>query len=179
MVTNVKAKPTNSFNVRVRFVGDDDNTKSLQYPAPYIEKLVVSDNNDLSELYPTTFHVGDVVDAFYQDGRVNGKWFRGRIANVSDDGRVCDVMYYDGDVSLFCSTQERIRAYIFVNALSGLNLIWVLPLLFIIHSMNPTFRRRNRRFDSFNDVMRVVDGSWESQRRFRGAVATILWRLGP
>jgi hypothetical protein len=112
MVTSVKAKPTNSqsYNIRVRFVGDDDNTKSLQYPAPYIEKLVVPDNHDLSELYPETFHVGDVVDAFYQDGRVNGKWFRGRIANVSDDGRVCDVMYYDGDVSLLCSTQECIRA---------------------------------------------------------------------
>ncbi len=52
--------------------------------------------------------MGDTVDALYQDGKLNGKWYRGRIANVVNDddvnewrrmGRVCDVMYYDGDVS--------------------------------------------------------------------------------
>ena len=52
--------------------------------------------------------MGDTVDALYQDGKLNGKWYRGRIANVAVDDddnegkrrrRVCDVMYYDGDVS--------------------------------------------------------------------------------
>ena len=108
------------YNIRVRFIGDDS-TKALHYPAPYIEKFVPvpststlannnKNNNDdglLSELYPDTFHVGDTVDALYQDGKLNGKWYRGRIANIVDDddnegrrkGRVCDVMYYDGDVS--------------------------------------------------------------------------------
>lgn len=100
MVTSVKAKPNHSqsFSIRVRFVGNDT-TKTLQYPAPYVEKLLMT--NDLAEaLYPETFHVGDVVDALFQDGKINGKWYRGRIASVDNQGRKCDVLYYDGDVSL-------------------------------------------------------------------------------
>ena len=47
--------------------------------------------------------MGDVVDAQFQDGKFKGRWFRGRIANVSDEDvtATCDIIYYDGDVSGF------------------------------------------------------------------------------
>jgi hypothetical protein len=108
MVTSAKKSnhpshsSSQSYSIRVRFVGDD-RTKTFQYPAPYLEKLVSTHNNkignDLPELYPEQFSIGDIVDALFQDGKVDGKWYRGRIANVNDEGSVCDVMYYDGDVS--------------------------------------------------------------------------------
>jgi hypothetical protein len=100
VVISVKAKTITQSSSSIRVQMDDLTVKTFQYPAIYLEKLSTP-NNDLSELYPEVFYVGDVVDALYQDGKVNGKWYRGRIASVNEDGRACDVMYYDGDVS-FC-----------------------------------------------------------------------------
>ena len=122
MVTSVKKSnhpshsSSQSYSIRVRFVSDDT-TKTFRYPAPYLEKLVSThknkNDNDLSELYPEKFFVGDIVDALFQDGKVNGKWYRGRIANVDGEGSVCDVMYYDGDVSFVSRNNSMYHALLF------------------------------------------------------------------
>lgn len=53
------------------------------------------------ELNPTMLYVGDLVDAKYQDGMGSphdGKWFRGRIAEVNSHTNTAVVAYFDGDI---------------------------------------------------------------------------------
>jgi hypothetical protein len=87
---------TTTFNIDIQFF-NDSTVDSYEYPSPDVERLATS--NESSDHYPATFIVGDVVDAFFQDGKVNGKWFRGRVVGVDKDGGTCNIFYYDGDVS--------------------------------------------------------------------------------
>jgi hypothetical protein len=82
--------------VDVRFFNDDAIDR-LEYPIPDVEKLDTYEY--MSYRHPNALHVGDVVDALFQDGKLDGVWFRGRVVSVDDDGGTCDVFYYDGDVS--------------------------------------------------------------------------------
>ena len=92
----VKAESSNTSQCNI-IVKYDDGTisDSMQYPAPDIEKLTAN-----LERFPGTFVVGDVVEAQFQNGKSKGQWYRGRIANVNEDGKTCDIMYYDKDVSV-------------------------------------------------------------------------------
>ena len=91
---NAESSNTSQCNIIVKY---DDGTisDSMQYPAPDIEKLTAN-----PERFPETFVVGDVVEAQFQNGKSKGQWYRGRIANVNEDGKTCDIMYYDKDVSV-------------------------------------------------------------------------------
>ena len=46
---------------------------------------------------PAILDVGDLVQCLYQDGAARGRWFRGRVAFLSEDSKYCDVAYDDGD----------------------------------------------------------------------------------
>jgi len=81
-------------NIRIRF--DEFTLDTFEYPSLDVERLATS--KESSEHYPEKFIVGDVVDGFFQDGN-RGKWYRGRVAVVDEDGGTCNIMYYDGDVS--------------------------------------------------------------------------------
>ncbi len=82
--------------IDVRFFNDDAIDR-LEYPSPDVERLDPCDYS--SYRHPETLYVGDVVDAYFQDGKLDGKWFRGRVIFVDEDGGTCDIFYYDGDVS--------------------------------------------------------------------------------
>jgi len=77
----------------------DESTDTFSYPHNDVEKLDLP--LDSPEFFPEFFCIGDVVDAKFKDGnhRYTGAWHRGKIANVSNDGNSCDVMYYDHYVS--------------------------------------------------------------------------------
>jgi len=98
-VKKVQSVPdsTSKCNVVVNF--EDGSSDTYEYPGEDIEKL--SSAKDSVEFFPETFIVGDLVDGFYQDGGSKGRWFRGRVASISEDGNTCDILYYDGDVSVF------------------------------------------------------------------------------
>lgn len=81
-------------SIRVQF--DEFNVKVLQYPSDVIEKLETTMQDSAEHYYPEKFCVGDIVDTKYKD---EDMWYRGRIADVSQDGHSCDVLYYDKDVS--------------------------------------------------------------------------------
>ena len=73
----------------------DKSKGTLPFPADDVEKAD-------GHVYPDTFFVGDSVDCLHQDGHRpghEGKWYRGRISSISDDGSTCDVLYLDQDVS--------------------------------------------------------------------------------
>ena len=91
---NAESSNTSQCSIIVKY---DDGTisDSMQYPAPDIEKLTAN-----LERFPEKFVVGDVVEAQFQNGKSKGQWYRGRIANVNEDGKTCDIMYYDKDVSV-------------------------------------------------------------------------------
>jgi len=97
-VKKVQSVPdsTSKCNVVVNF--EDGSSDTYEYPGEDIEKL--SSAKDSVEFFPEVFIVGDLVDGFYQDGGSKGRWFRGRVASISEDGNTCDILYYDGDVSV-------------------------------------------------------------------------------
>lgn len=78
--------------IRVKF--DDCTFDTFEYPSPDVERLATSENS--SEHYPETFIVGDIVDAFFQDRKC---YHRGRVTIVDGDGKTCNIIYYDKDVS--------------------------------------------------------------------------------
>ena len=80
-------------NIRVKF----DEVTSVNCALNDLEKLEISMKDSPEQYYPETFRVGDIVDAKFKDGP---KWYRGRVANVSENGNACDIMYNDGDVSV-------------------------------------------------------------------------------
>jgi len=89
--------------IRVQY---DDHTIENCSPGD-LEKLDVSIQDSNERFFPKTFSVGDIVDAKHQD---KPKWYRGRIADVSKDGSLCDVMYYDQDYeSRIPSKEKKIR----------------------------------------------------------------------
>lgn len=47
---------------------------------------------------PEKLMVGDLVDAYYQNGLDSDKWYRGRIASVNTSSNLCTVAYDDGDI---------------------------------------------------------------------------------
>lgn len=88
-------KPTNdpsTQQIRVNFA--DGQSDTVPFPHDDVERLDGSE-----DCFPTSFNVGDHVECFYQNGVEDGKWFHGRVYEVSADGSRCDVMYIDGDVS--------------------------------------------------------------------------------
>jgi len=89
---------TSKCNVVVNF--EDGSSDTYEYPGEDIEKL--SSAKDSVEFFPEMFIVGDLVDGFFQDGGSKGIWFRGRVASISEAGNTCDILYYDGDVSVVC-----------------------------------------------------------------------------
>lgn len=95
-VVSVNEQRNTATYIDVRFI-NDFTVDTFEYPSPDVERLVPY--NESLEHYPTAFVVGDVVDAFFQDGKFDGKWFRGRVIYVDEDGGTCNIFYYDGDVS--------------------------------------------------------------------------------
>lgn len=53
--------------------------------------------NDLSETSSESLQIGDFVESNFQ----NFQWYHGRIADISADGSMCEVLYHDGDVSSY------------------------------------------------------------------------------
>ena len=92
-VVGIEGGPsTQTCKIRVQF--DACNFDTFEYPSPDVEILSTFEN--LSDPYPESFIAGDVVNAFFQDGK---SYHRGRVAVVDEDGKTCNIFYYDGDVS--------------------------------------------------------------------------------
>ena len=91
-----KSSSSDAYEIDIMY--ENHEKKTLPYPDEDIEKLESADCHS----YPEKFNVGDSVDCYHQDGLRpghEGRWYRGRIASISDDGDRCDVLYIDGDVS--------------------------------------------------------------------------------
>jgi hypothetical protein len=81
--------------IRVQFL--DTTFDTFHYPSSDVKKLDTMKESSI--IYPEMFAIGDVVDANFQNGGEKSKWFRGRVAFVDKEAGICDVMYYDGEVS--------------------------------------------------------------------------------
>ncbi|KAK1744280.1 hypothetical protein QTG54_004813 [Skeletonema marinoi] len=101
---NRKSSSTRAYEIDVLYADQEKDT--LPFPDNDVEKV---DGHE----YPDFFFVGDSVDCFHQDGLRpghEGRWYRGRIASISEDGNSCDVLYIDGDYEYNIPTkQEKIR----------------------------------------------------------------------
>lgn len=53
----------------------------------------------MSAVYSRPLKIGDFVECNFQDY----EWYHGRVADVSEDGGMCEVFYHDKDVSFVCS----------------------------------------------------------------------------
>jgi hypothetical protein len=131
-VTRVKkgkmSSSTQAYEIDILYA---DQTKDT-LPFPDDDVVKVDDHT-----YPDSFFVGDSVDCFHQDGLRpghEGRWYRGRIASMSEDGSRCDVLYIDGDVSFFHCDVTLVEPY-------------VLTVSSISFSMNPTSPPRRKRLD--------------------------------
>jgi hypothetical protein len=93
-VVDVKGGSNTQLTCKIRVQFDDRTFDTFEYPSPDVERLATSEIS--SEQYPETFTVGDVVDAFFQDGKC---YHRGRVTVVDGDGKTCNIIYYDRDVS--------------------------------------------------------------------------------
>ena len=67
----------------------DEGRTTDSVPASDVKRLALSSGDRERRYYPAAFFAGDVVDAKFQDG---AKWYRGRIAAVSEDGNTCDII---------------------------------------------------------------------------------------
>jgi hypothetical protein len=94
-VTRTQQQQQQKCKIRVQFL--DTTFDTFDYPSSDVKKLNTS--KESSEFYPEMFTIGDVVDANFQNGGEKSKWFRGRVAFVDEESGICDVMYYDGEVS--------------------------------------------------------------------------------
>ncbi|KAL7539008.1 hypothetical protein ACHAXR_008967, partial [Thalassiosira sp. AJA248-18] len=102
--TAIEVVKPNSSSSTIRVQFDDMTFDTFSYPCEDLEKLPTSKHPP--EHHPTSFHVGDIVDAQFQNGSQNGKWYRGRVANCKG-GDVCDVFYYDGEHESNIPTKEK------------------------------------------------------------------------
>lgn len=92
---NKKSSSKQAYEIDVLYADEEKDT--LPFPDDDVEK---ADGHE----YPDSFFVGDSVDCLHQDGLRpghEGRWYRGRISSISEDGSSCDVLYIDGDVSSF------------------------------------------------------------------------------
>ncbi|KAL7522379.1 hypothetical protein ACHAWX_007067 [Stephanocyclus meneghinianus] len=73
----------------------------LEYPNPDVEKV-----DDIAKVYSTPLKIGDFVECNFQDY----KWYHGRVADLSEDGTTCEVLYHDKDYEVNVPTdQNKIR----------------------------------------------------------------------
>ena len=70
--------------------GENDN---FDIPHPEVEAV-----SDMTMALSQSWKVGDFVECKFQDGK---NWYHGRIADLNEDGTMCDIMYHDSDVSSF------------------------------------------------------------------------------
>lgn len=98
------------YSIDIKF--DDQSTDTIDYPSPDSQILTVKGDKAIVETEGGGHVVacgdtldglsaGDLVDGRYQDGAENGAWFRGRVASVNSESGLCDVVYYDREVSSF------------------------------------------------------------------------------
>lgn len=67
--------------------GEND---SVDYLHPEVEKI-----DDMSKVYYAPLKIGDFVECKFQDY----KWCHGQVADLSEDGTTCKVLYHGKDVS--------------------------------------------------------------------------------
>lgn len=90
-----KSSSSQAYEIDVLYA--DKMTDTLPFPDDDLEKAD-------GHVYPDSFFVGDSVDCLHQNGLRplhEGRWYRGRISSISEDGSTCDVLYIDDDVSSF------------------------------------------------------------------------------
>lgn len=83
-----------------------DDATIEEIPNEGVEKVDASYSIDLHNEH---LNVGDSVDSYSQDGAFNQAWARGYVANISEDGRSCGVIYYDGCYESNIPTKDKIR----------------------------------------------------------------------
>jgi len=44
---------------------------------------------------PQSVALGDLVEAYYQNGQDHGRWYRGRVAAVDEENNTCTILLYD------------------------------------------------------------------------------------
>ena len=116
-------------------------------PSSDAKKIETSKEDDEERHYPKSFSVGDLVDAKFQDRQ---KWYRGRVAQVRDNG-TCDIMYYDsGDVS---SSAICLKIMRFILCF----------LIYSFLSMKQTSQRTRKRFVSVRVSTQPGNGYKESR----------------
>ncbi|KAL7456237.1 hypothetical protein ACHAWC_007759 [Mediolabrus comicus] len=107
---NKKASSSSpTYKIDVVFANEEKDT--LSFPEQdEVEKLASEHSMDSAEYYPEEFLIGDCVDCYYQDGCSpghEGRWYRGRISSISEDGSSCDVFYLDKDYEFNIPTKEK------------------------------------------------------------------------
>ena len=70
---------------------DSGEHDSFDLPHPEVEAI-----DDVTNIYSQKLRIGDFVECNFQ----NCYWYHGRVADISDDGSTCEVLYHDKDVSL-------------------------------------------------------------------------------
>lgn len=92
----------------------DKSRASYSFPDKDVQMLERSDDGFLYALIPSeeggltkkltfdcnpkSLSLGDLVDAHYQNGTENDKWFRGRVAAIDSTTNTCTIAYEDGDL---------------------------------------------------------------------------------
>lgn len=87
-LVRTNAEGIQSINVALN-TGEDDN---FDIPHPEVEAV-----DDAVKESSEPLKVGDFVECNFQ----NFQWYHGRVADISADGSMCEVLYHDGDVSSY------------------------------------------------------------------------------
>ena len=83
-------KETQSINIAF----DSGESDKFDIPHPEVEAI-----NDMLTIYSQQLKIGDFVECKFK----NYNWYHGRVADISHDGRTCQVLYHDKHVSLLLS----------------------------------------------------------------------------
>mmetsp|Transcript_22623 Transcript_22623/g.34174 ORF Transcript_22623/g.34174 Transcript_22623/m.34174 type:complete len:1098 (-) Transcript_22623:181-3474(-) len=114
-VTTCRKQASNGgslYKLKLKF--PDKTRRELEFPGNDIQMIDRSDESGISyalvpqgsnvyrekvfDRNPEKLMVGDLVDAYYQNGLDSDKWYRGRIASVNTSSNLCTVAYDDGDI---------------------------------------------------------------------------------
>lgn len=84
----------------IQLVDSKSDNRFIYADLPDGEKEIAVDKNPEAK----DLSMGDLVDGFYQNGADDGRWFRGRIAAISEHQNTLAIRYDDGEVRLPCVT---------------------------------------------------------------------------
>ena len=126
-VVSVDKKPRGRYKVKLSFAAYGEE-ETVDFPNQDLQVVDTSDSRYDYAILPDgeriqavdkdpkaeDLSVGDSVEALYQDGKEDGRWYQGRVASISHE--TCTIAYYDGEVSagsLLFFAKRFLEAHIF------------------------------------------------------------------